>query len=906
MKYSIIIPTYNHCDLLKACIESIIAYTDLSDCEIIVVANGCTDGTWDYLTNAELFPGTLVWFAEPKGYTKATNEGIRRATGKYIVLLNNDTVLLPQPKNQWLEILEKPFKICSQRVGVTGPMKEKTEAIDRDFILFFCAMISRECLNEVGLLDEIFSPGYGEDTCFCIEAENKGFLVVQVPEEKKTYYADKRQTGNFPIFHHGNETFRHHPDPDLIHRNNAIIKERYGKKPDIEIVRTKLEGNDLHVTFAFNNENENVKEPFSSEKYGYFMPNQTGGEPPKVSLNAFADDIPEGLFQQGDFKNDIITTNDDPGHKEAKNMFMNSKKDVDAYGFPIERSNTLTDNSWQGIKHENYDSSKSHLKSATIEDIKEFSKKYPDNKIAKDALAFNEKSSEWKIELDSKDFKESKNKYYRENPKSNFTLTELNIERAKTIDGFMGDEELLYLAKLASTAKVFIEIGSWHGKSSRAIADNLPEGGVLYCIDTWKGSENEQETHHASAKLMNGDNAFIWFLQSCLDLIKDGKIIPLRLSSLNASNFLYLEKMEADVIFIDANHTYEEVKQDIQTWRGILKKEGTICGHDYGTSNPELDGVTKAVNEIFPDVQIEPFTSIWVKDFSKKAQEPLTALDRIYENTQAHFTKPKEKREPCVFDCLPFNNELDILEIRLNELYDVVDRFIIVEAKETHSGKPKELVFDANTKRFEKFLHKITYKVIEKFPDYSHLSWNDANWSREQYQRNYILEALRDCQDNDFVIISDADEIPKASTVKMITQGSIANEYALQMDLYYYNFNTKAADKWEEAKIATYEVVKKKSPCGLRYSNESLIMADGGFHFSYFGNIKDIIKKIENTAHQEYNQPAFKDPIEIAYRVSKGSDIFGRPLEFEKINRLEVGYNDLPVFVQCKITKANW
>jgi hypothetical protein len=72
-----------------------------------------------------------------------------------------------------------------------------------------------------------------------------------------------------------------------------------------------------------------------------------------------------------------------------------------------------------------------------------------------------------------------------------FTLTlfVVNIENAKKLGEWMSDLELTWLGTQAQKSKVVIELGSWFGKSSTAIADNLPEDGVLYCIDTWAGSE---------------------------------------------------------------------------------------------------------------------------------------------------------------------------------------------------------------------------------------------------------------------------------------------------------------------------------------------------------------------------------------------------------------------------------
>ena len=155
---SIVIPTYNHCsDLLKPCLESIKACTNLENVEVLVIANGCKDETREYV-NSLGGPFKLLWFDAALGYTKATNEGIKAASGEYIILLNNDTVILkPEDKNAWIDMLLAPFKTDS-KVGATGPMLVHCPYANRDFIIFFCIMIKRGVFDKIGLLDEAFNP----------------------------------------------------------------------------------------------------------------------------------------------------------------------------------------------------------------------------------------------------------------------------------------------------------------------------------------------------------------------------------------------------------------------------------------------------------------------------------------------------------------------------------------------------------------------------------------------------------------------------------------------------------------------------------------------------------------------------------------------------------------------------
>jgi GT2 family glycosyltransferase len=227
---SIIIPTYNHCnDFLKPCIESIIKYTYLEDVEIIVSANGCTDNTKEYVESLGE-PFKLVWNTKSIGFSKSMNEGIKISSGEYIILLNNDTVLLHQNKNNWINILKTPF-LKNNKIGITGPLMGCNKDIDRHFLIFFCVMIKKEVFNTIGLLDESFGVGAGEDTDFCIKAEQAGFQLVQTPSEKLDY--DPRfMKGCFPLYHKGEGTV-HDPNcvtnwTNIFHRNSKELFKRYG------------------------------------------------------------------------------------------------------------------------------------------------------------------------------------------------------------------------------------------------------------------------------------------------------------------------------------------------------------------------------------------------------------------------------------------------------------------------------------------------------------------------------------------------------------------------------------------------------------------------------------------------------------------------------------------------------
>jgi hypothetical protein len=167
--------------------------------------------------------------------------------------------------------------------------------------------------------------------------------------------------------------------------------------------------------------------------------------------------------------------------------------------------------------------------------------------------------------------------------------------RSVHIQGWMAINELRWLAETAATMESAIEVGCWKGRSTYAIASAC-QGQVL-CVDTWKGS-SEEEHKEAARKDVYSD-----WKRNVLGL---DNVIPLRMTSLEAA----IHAPESDMVFIDASHKYEDVLADIAAWLPKAKK--IICGHDYmDTKHP---GVRKAVDEVFGDsVRVEA-DSIWVVD----------------------------------------------------------------------------------------------------------------------------------------------------------------------------------------------------------------------------------------------------------------------------------------------------
>jgi beta-1,4-mannosyl-glycoprotein beta-1,4-N-acetylglucosaminyltransferase len=157
-----------------------------------------------------------------------------------------------------------------------------------------------------------------------------------------------------------------------------------------------------------------------------------------------------------------------------------------------------------------------------------------------------------------------------------------------------------------------------------------------------------------------------------------------------------------------------------------------------------------------------------------------------------------------IFDCFTFYNELDLLEVRLDELYDVVDRFVLVEASQTFQGNPKPLYFDENKQKFARYADKITYVRID-FPEgdltpliTAHA--DNANWARQYYQRDQISQGLKQARPDDLIIISDVDEIISAPKLREAVATRRPNDLTIfEMPIYTGFVNRRViGSPWEK------------------------------------------------------------------------------------------------------------
>ena len=254
-----------------------------------------------------------------------------------------------------------------------------------------------------------------------------------------------------------------------------------------------------------------------------------------------------------------------------------------------------------------------------------------------------------------------------------------------------------------------------------------------------------------------------------------------------------------------------------------------------------------------------------------------------------------------IYDCFIFNNEIDLLELRLSILDDVVDKFVIIEGDKTFSGNSKESNFIAHRDRFKKWEDKIIYKFFE-MPDF------DVSWDREIYSRNYYL-SLPDFNDEDIIISSDLDEIPNPEAIRCVNDWiDDENHFTFQMNFYMYYLNNFMTSNWFGTRVATYKYLKDKTVDDIREATEDEsrisgpIIDNGGWHFSYFGGEEMIKKKIESFSHTEHNNEQTKSNIES--NLESNSDLFNRNVSFKVIEMTEDEYPEY--ILNNKEKYADW
>ena len=166
---------------------------------------------------------------------------------------------------------------------------------------------------------------------------------------------------------------------------------------------------------------------------------------------------------------------------------------------------------------------------------------------------------------------------------------------------------------------------------------------------------------------------------------------------------------------------------------------------------------------------------------------------------------------------------------------------------------------------------------------------------REGGQRNAIMTAIEQycssssCSGDDVVLVSDVDEIPRLQVVQQLQRcAGFVFPVALELRMHYYTVNSVWLDDegqpwpWSHAKAAPLSLLKQQqhSPYALRLNSPPprMAMQNAGWHFSYFGGVETIVKKITHLAHQENNRAEVLQASHILRCIVQHEDLFQRDI----------------------------
>lgn len=328
MKVTIIILTWNGIEYTKKCLESLLNTTNLDSCDVVVVDNGSTDGTIEYLKTLDWIK--IIENKENLGFVRGNNVAINQIKDGDIVLLNNDMIII---QNDWLERLQKtayleedygivgcrlinekgeflhagtyiyPETYWGQQIG--GGQKDVNQYADIrevEGVVFACAYIKRNVINAIGGLNEKFF-SYFEDTDYCLQARKNGFKIICCGEVTLVHYqnvsTDINNVSFSDMFLKSQKVFKKIWNKDLTNRYdkalawNSIVNFPSGYAVSAKNMMLALD--DLNVDIRY--------------KYVYGPGTPFPVEEKKVSDNyrmniicqrQFSDEIPQVVYGQGD------------------------------------------------------------------------------------------------------------------------------------------------------------------------------------------------------------------------------------------------------------------------------------------------------------------------------------------------------------------------------------------------------------------------------------------------------------------------------------------------------------------------------------------------------------------------------------------------------------------------------
>lgn len=242
-----------------------------------------------------------------------------------------------------------------------------------------------------------------------------------------------------------------------------------------------------------------------------------------------------------------------------------------------------------------------------------------------------------------------------------------------------------------------------------------------------------------------------------------------------------------------------------------------------------------------------------------------------------------------IVDAFTFFNEIELLKIRLELLYDHVDAFCICEGRYTFTGIEKPYFIELHQQDLKPWLDKIIYLKFQ--PDITGVDFSKKDssfnptspaWQMERGQRNALIEVCNQMDASDKLILSDLDELPNPEVITAIRNGHLVSPKArLQMQMHYYYMNCIGVgaenSRWSKAFLSTVDEIKKAPDLEyMRLQDQMPVIANAGWHFSYLGGTDAVSEKINAISHTEVNRPDINNILHLGRCIEMGIDYLGR------------------------------
>jgi beta-1,4-mannosyl-glycoprotein beta-1,4-N-acetylglucosaminyltransferase len=222
-----------------------------------------------------------------------------------------------------------------------------------------------------------------------------------------------------------------------------------------------------------------------------------------------------------------------------------------------------------------------------------------------------------------------------------------------------------------------------------------------------------------------------------------------------------------------------------------------------------------------------------------------------------------------IYDCFRYFNEEEVVEIRMEILDKWVDKFVVTECSVAHNGLPIPQRFpDLLKGKLSKFAHKVIYNYVTNSPT------GLDPFERDAWQRERSLDLIRNCNDDDIVLMSDLDEIPDLSeeSFDLCRQHGLVH-FRHEMFMYFLNLHKESG--WYGTRMMTGKFVKPNHSRQIRdHMRDQGVSYFGGWHWTFIGGHQRMTEKIESYCHQEFNNALIKSYLK--KNVQEERDIFFR------------------------------